>query len=170
MLHHTAVSYEKNSDQFVANNNYHKAQWNFKSSIGFYLGYNYEIAKNGKIYKARKEGETTAACYQANMNNGCCIHVALDGNFDIEKPMPAQIYALRDLMKKLVKDFNIKKENIVFHNTYAPKSCPGINLDLNFIKSMVFPEVINEIIHPVIGIKEQIINLVQELLALARKL
>lgn len=103
MIHHSAVSHDRNPDQFDANNKYHKAQWNFKSSLGFYLGYNYEIARSGLKRQARQDGERTAACYQNNMNSGQCIHVCLDGNFDIEKPEPEQIYALRDLLRALVK-------------------------------------------------------------------
>ncbi len=137
MIHHSTVSYERNPDQFKANNNYHKAQWNFKSSLGFYLGYNYEIAKNGKVRQARADGETTASCYQKNMNDGRCIHVCLDGHFDNEKPQPAQIFALRDLLKRLTKKYNIKANNIIFHRDYAPKTCPGANLDIVFVRSLV---------------------------------
>ena len=136
----SAVSYKKNNDQFKANDNYHKAKWNLKSSLGYYLGYNYEISAKGKVRQARKDGEFTAACYQDNMNDGRCIHICLDGNFDIEKPTPAQIYALRDLLRKLVKNNNlIKRENIVYHNEYANKSCPGENLktDKEFIRNLV---------------------------------
>ena len=137
MIHHSAVSHDRNPDQFDANNRYHKAQWNFKSSLGFYLGYNYEIAKSGLKRQARQDGEQTAACYQNNMNNGQCLHVCLDGNFDIEKPEPEQIYALRDLLKLLVKKYGIKKEDIVFHNQYAQKSCPGKNMDIMFVRSLI---------------------------------
>lgn len=137
MIHHSAVSYDKNANQFVANNNYHKSQWNFKSSLGYYLGYNYEIAKSGLKKQARQDGEQTAACYQGNMNSGQCIHICLDGNFDLEKPAPAQIYALRDLLKELVKKYGINKDNIVFHNKFAQKTCPGKNVDLMFVRSLV---------------------------------
>lgn len=134
VIHHTAVSRFKNKDQFIANNRYHQAQWQFKSSLGYYLGYNYEISAKGKIRKAREEGEETAAVYQNNMNDGRAIHIALDGNFDIEKPTPNQIYALRDLIKKIIEKYPIK--DIFFHRDFAPKSCPGQNMDLNFIKKI----------------------------------
>jgi N-acetylmuramoyl-L-alanine amidase len=148
-IHHSAVSHDKNADQFVANNNYHKAKWNFKSSLGFYLGYNYEIAKNGKITQARRDGEPTAAAYQSwalygvvprwtgNMNDGRAIHICLDGNFDIEKPAPEQIYALRDLLKRLTKLYSIPKGNIYFHRNFASKTCPGKALDLNWIRNLI---------------------------------
>jgi len=137
MIHHSAVSYTKNADQFVANNSYHKEQWNLKSTLGYYLGYNYEIAKSGLKKQARQDGEQTVACYQNNMNSGQCIHICLDGNFDVEKPAPPQIFALRDLLKILVKKYGINKNNIVFHSQFAPKSCPGKNMDINFVRSLV---------------------------------
>ena len=140
MLHHTAISYDKNPDQFEATNNYHRDKKYPKSSLGFYVGYNYEIAKNGRVRQARKEGEATAACYQKDMNDGRAIHISLDGNFDTEDPQPAQIFALRDLMKQIVADYNIKKENIVFHRDYATKTCPGNKIKIDFIRSLAFPE------------------------------
>ncbi len=136
MIHHTAVSYTKNSDQFKATNLYHQKKWGSKSSLGYYNGYHYEIAANGRIRQARQDGEPAVACYQQKMNDGRCLHICLDGNFDSEKPKPRQIYALRDLLKGLVKKYSILKDNIVFHRDFAKKSCPGTNLDHNFIASL----------------------------------
>ena len=144
MIHHSGISNQANPDQFYANNDYHQSLWNFKSSLGHYLGYNYEIAKNGRMRIARACGERTAACYESGMNDGRCIHICLDGNLDIEKPFPGQIYALRDLLRKLVKEFGINKDNIVFHKQYSNKSCPGQNMDLNFVRKFVSPNVIKE--------------------------
>lgn len=136
MIHHTAVSYKFNFDQFEANNSYHKNKWNFKSSLGFYLGYNYEISSNGYRRQARKDGEVTAACWQKGMNDGRCIHIALDGNFDLEKPTNFEIYALRDFLKLMRKKYNIPSNQIYFHRQFAPKTCPGKNMDLNFIRGL----------------------------------
>jgi hypothetical protein len=137
MIHHTAVSYKSNFDQFVANNSYHKNKWNFKSSLGFYLGYNYEISSNGYRRQARKDCEVTAACYQKDMNDGRCLHIALDGNFDLEKPTNYEIYALRDFLKLKCKQYNIPSKQIYFHRQFAAKTCPGKNMDLNFIRGLV---------------------------------
>ncbi len=164
MIHHSAVSFQKNPDQFEANNNYHKEQWNFKSSLGFYLGYNYEIAKNGRLRQARKDGEETAACYQGEMNNGQCIHICLDGNFDEEKPEASQVFALRDLLKKLVQQYGIVKENIIFHRDYANKTCPGKNMDINFIRSLI------ETVSIEGNNKDKIVKLLEEVLELTKKL
>jgi len=139
MIHHTATSYKFNPDQFEANNSYHKNKLYFKSSLGFYLCYNYEISSNGYCRQARRDGEVTAACYQQSMNDGRCIHIALDGNFEIEKPTDREIYALRDLILLLVQRYNIKKENIFFHKQFSKTACPGKNMDFNFIRSLATP-------------------------------
>ena len=166
MIHHTAVSYDKNPDQFKANNSYHQAQWGFKSSLGHYLGYTYEINKAGRAHKAREDGEPTAACYQKDMNDGRCIHIALDGNFDIEKPASAQIYKLRDLLNEKVKEYGINKNNIIFHNQLATKSCPGGNLELPFVRSLVSPNALDEQSTS----KEKIVKVVEHLLKLIKQL
>lgn len=137
MIHHSAISYDKNADQFLANDKYHKTKWALKSSLGFYLAYNYEIAKNGLVRQARIDGESTIACYQKKMNDGRCLHICMDGNFDLEQPASEQIYALRDLLRVLSEKYKISNENIVFHNQFAIKTCPGKNLDLRFVRSLV---------------------------------
>jgi len=171
MVHHTASLASGNPDQFIATNNYHKSK-NFPiSSLGYYVGYNYEIAKNGKVYKAREPGEVTAACPQEGMNSGKCVHISLDGNMDVEQPTPPQIYALRDLIQDLVLKYAIKKENIVFHNMYANKSCPGSNLDIDFIRSLAGDSAISD---PEISDKEDVKAEIQKALenlsALIKKL
>jgi len=135
-IHHTAVSYKKNKDQFKATDNYHKSLNYPISSLGFYVGYNYEIALNGKVSQARAVGEITAAVPQDGMNTGKAIHICLDGNFDEEKPGEFQIYVLRDLLKKLIKEYKI--DDIRGHRDYnSSKSCPGKNIDIDWIKEMV---------------------------------
>ena len=75
--------------------------------------------------------------WTGNMNDGRCIHIALDGNFDIEKPMPEQIYALRDLLREKCKAYKIPPQNIYFHRDFAIKTCPGLNMDRTWVRSLV---------------------------------
>lgn len=139
ILHHSAVNSSSNSDQFEANNNYHKSKGFPLSSLGYYLGYNYEIATNGRVRQARKEGEITAAVPELELNSGKAIHICLDGNFDYEEPKPSQIFALRDLLKKLTKEFGITEDTIYFHRTFNhKKTCPGMKISLCFIRGLIY--------------------------------
>lgn len=143
VVHHTAVSYLKNPDQWEATNNYHKKifkpyekNWaDYKSSLGFYNGYNFEIAMNGKTRQARKIGETTGAVYQQGLNSGIAVHIALDGAFDIELPTRDHERALRDLLIKLLS--LCKNAEITYHRDFANKTCPGKNITDEFIKSLI---------------------------------
>ena len=143
VVHHTAVSYLKNPDQWEATNNYHKKifkpyekNWaDYKSSLGFYNGYNFEIAMNGKTRQARKIGETTGAVYQQGLNSGIAVHIALDGAFDTELPTEDQERALRDLLIKLLS--LCKNAEITYHRDFANKTCPGKNITDEFIKSLI---------------------------------
>jgi hypothetical protein len=120
VIHHSAVSREKNSDQFEANNNYHKSKGFPKSSFGYYLGYHYEISPSGKLRYARAEGEMGA--HTVGLNE-CSIGVCLDGNFDIELPTKEQEEQLRMLLFEFKN--NYPKAKIVYHRQFAIKTCPG---------------------------------------------
>lgn len=119
-IHHTAVSYTKNEDQWKATERYHISKgWGGG-------GYNYEVAADGGIHQFREDGTPTAAQYQKNMNDGRCISICLDGNFDIELPTAAQIEAVRELLEEKMKEYAIPKENVLKHRDLAfYKSCPG---------------------------------------------
>lgn len=134
-MHHSAVSRTKNPDQFVANNEYHRKKWNFKSSLGYYLGYNYEISAAGMVRQARQEGEQTAAVYQQNMNNGQAVHICLDGNFDIELPTLEQEKSLKELLIKLKAKY--PDAQIAYHRQFANKTCPGRLIPDNWANNLI---------------------------------
>lgn len=119
-IHHTAVSYDKNPDQWKATDKYHKSKgWGGG-------GYNYEIAKNGSIHQFREDGAVTAAQYQQNMNDGRAISICLDGNFNVEEPTLEQKEAAQKLIKEKMEKYEIPKENVFCHRKVATyKSCPG---------------------------------------------
>lgn len=142
-IHHTAVSYKKNPDQWKATDNYHKDKgWGGG-------GYNYEVAANGSIHQFREDGKVTAAQYQENMNDGRCISICLDGNFDIEEPTDAQKTAVKAFIAEKMAKYGIPKENVFNHRHVAVnangqpyKSCPGDKLPNN-IYSYFFPNMPN---------------------------
>lgn len=119
-VHHTAVSYEKNPDQWQATDNYHRGKgWGGG-------GYNYEISKVGGVHQFREDGSPTAAQYQQNMNDGRAISICLDGNFDIEVPTDEQCRALYELITEKMNEFDIPRQNVFPHRHVAKyKSCWG---------------------------------------------
>lgn len=133
-VHHTAVSYNKNPDQWEATNAYHKQVFNMKSSLGFYVGYNYEISKAGIVRKAREEGEETAAVKGYNKNS---ISICLDGNFDENVPSTGQKEALTKLLREVMARHNIPASKIVPHRTFAQKTCYGSRLSDDWARSLV---------------------------------
>lgn len=131
IIHHTAVSREKNAAQFDAVNRYHQ-------SLGWgNIGYHFLIEPNGKVCAGRRTDEVGAHCKEQSMNYHS-IGICLTGNFDIEKPTPPQIFALRDLLRRLCKEFNIRDCRIWFHTDFAHyKTCPGKNMDRGFVRSLL---------------------------------
>lgn len=130
IIHHSAVLNSKNSDQFRAIDNYHRG-------LGWGgCGYHFVIVPSGKVYVGRPEDQVGAHCYQKNMNYKS-IGICLTGYFDYEKPTAQQIFSLRDLLRKLSVKYGIKKDSIWFHRDFAPKTCPGRNMDRGFVRSLI---------------------------------
>ena len=131
IVHHTAVSYDKNPDQFEATNNYHK-------SLGWgMIGYHYEIAKNGKLYKGRNENMVGAHTKEESMNYKS-IGICLDGNFDVELPTEEQQDTLKDLIVDIMGRHTIPSQNIFPHRHFATyKSCYGSNLHDDWVRKLV---------------------------------
>lgn len=101
----------------------HKVRFNFISSLGFYVGYQYVIEKDGKTTQGRADTEEGAHTVGRNKDS---IGIMLSGNFDATLPTQAQITALKELFKKLAPKYNIKKASP--HRAYAKKTCYGNKL------------------------------------------
>lgn len=135
IIHHTAYSYSLNPDQFEQTNTYHKQKFNFISSLGFYVAYQYEISMAGTVRQARQDTEEGAHTIGHNKDS---IAICLDGNFDVELPTLAQKIALTNLMKRLVLKYGILPENIVPHRKFATyKSCYGSLLSDTWARELV---------------------------------
>ncbi len=122
-IHHTAVSYTKNPDQWSATDAYHRSKgWGGG-------GYNYEVAKDGSIHQFRADGAVTTAQYQENMNNGQALSICLDMNGDIELPTLAQKEAVAAWLKDKMDKYKILPENVFCHRKVAHyKTCPGAKM------------------------------------------
>lgn len=127
IIHHSGGT---DTDPMADSSNYtvamcnrdHKARFNFISSLGWYVGYQYIIEKDGAVTQCRKDTEEGA--HTVGYNKGS-IGVMLSGNFDATLPTDAQKKALTLLLKNKMKEWGISKENIVPHRTFAAKTCYG---------------------------------------------
>lgn len=135
IVHHTAVSRKKAPLQFKATDDYHKQQFNFKSSLGYYGGYHLFIEPNGTILRFRKDTEEGAHTIGQNRSS---LAVCLTGNFDVEMPTPAQIDALRGVLSKWRASYGPLP--IFSHRKYASyKSCYGALLSDDWASMLLDP-------------------------------
>ena len=101
----------------------HKDLWNFKSALGWYVGYHYVVEANGKMVQARSEIEEGA--HTKGMNTSS-IGICWTGNGDVELPTPEQESRLADLIREVAERWKIPIERIVPHRHFTnSKSCWG---------------------------------------------
>ena len=117
IIHHSG-----NNAGLFADNEYHKSLWNFKSSLGWYLGYNYWIDYDGKVTQTRDDKEEGAHTIGYNKNS---IGICCRGNFNLEQPSMFQIQALDDLIRKKQKEYGIINNRVEGHQHFSNTSCPG---------------------------------------------
>ncbi len=103
----------------------HKQRFNFKSTLGFWTGYQYVIEKNGKVYQARRDDEEGAHTVGRNKDS---IGIMLCGNFDATLPTQAQIDALKGLIRQKLAQYNLSPDKVVPHRKFASKTCFGRKL------------------------------------------
>jgi len=135
IIHHTAVSREKNAVQFQAVKNYHISKgWGD-------IGYHYFIGPDGTVKVGRTEETPGAHCYQESMNYKS-IGICLTGFFDVEDPTERQLESLKKLVQKLRVKYGISASNVVGHRHFAPKTCPGTRFTDKMIEEVANDEVV----------------------------
>ena len=139
VIHHTAVSREKNSKQFDAVRRYHiNKGWGD-------IGYAYFIEPDGSLMKGRPDDVSQAHVKEDKMNYKS-LGVCLTGNFDIELPTEKQLKTLNILLANLRNKYNLTRDKVKFHRDYATyKSCPGLFFTSSLLqKNMSMKELIRD--------------------------
>lgn len=139
IVHHTGGTdanplADTSGHTFAIVNEYHRQKWNFKSSLGHYIGYHYFIEKDGTLTQGRADHDEGAHAVGYNLKS---LGICLAGNFDATLPTDAQIRVLRDLLRKKMKDYGVPIENIVPHRTFANKTCYGRKLPDDWAQSLL---------------------------------
>ena len=100
------------------------------------IGYHYLIDKKGKIHVGRSEKFIGAHVFGHNKNS---VGICLIGNFDEEKPTKKQIKTLINFLKERIKQYKIRKEDILGHREFSgvTKTCPGKFMDMEKIREII---------------------------------
>ena len=116
-------------------NKAHQARWNYKSSLGYFGGYNFFIDAWGNRTQFRAVGEETMAQRGYNFS-GIVISVCLAGNFTkgVDMPSVAQENALRELCKELPQ---VAPYNIVPHRSLGQTDCFGTGLKDDWARNAI---------------------------------
>ncbi|PKL72389.1 hypothetical protein CVV26_01845 [Candidatus Kuenenbacteria bacterium HGW-Kuenenbacteria-1] len=127
IIHHSATT--RDGTTLNAINRFHQKKFNYRSSLGWYVGYHYFIAGNGIVRQVRRDEEYGVHCRASKMNSQS-IGICLAGNFEIEKPSEKQLESLKKILESLKKSYGIKNNDILGHCEVigAITACPGKNL------------------------------------------
>ena len=125
-IHHTGVALEDNRDapaRLRAHQVFHQTDRGWPD-----LAYHFAIDQAGNIYEGRSpefRGDT-ATSYDPTGH----FLVVLEGNFDVEPTIEAQLGSLRHLLAWAAGHHSVDVDSIKSHRDYAPgeTSCPGANL------------------------------------------
>ena len=124
IIHHTLTGRDKTT--FNAVNNYHKGLWNFRSSLGYYIGYQHYIDLDGKITQGRSNTEEGA--HTLGGWNRKSIGICLQGNLNISIPRGEQLLSLEDLIGRLQVKYDILSKDVFMHKELWMTACPGKNM------------------------------------------
>ena len=154
IVHHTAGPAEQT---FEIINSYHKQKFNLRSSLGFYIGYQYFIDKLGKVTQGR--ADTDEGAHTIGMNNSS-IGICLAGNFDLNMPTPKQVESLRELLKVLCAKYSIAPVNIFPHRKFTQKTCYGLKLPDSWGRDLV----VNDNLMQQLSLYQKVVELLKKLL------
>lgn len=91
------------------------------------IGYHYLISFDGRIWEGRSMRYQGAHAGNNSLNRGN-IGIALMGNFDMNRPTPAQLKSLRSLLAALCTLHDISPDSIAGHQELRDTTCPGRHL------------------------------------------
>jgi len=127
IVHHSAEAGA--SAQFADVNLWHKDRDFPLSTLGFYVGYQYFIEKDGSVHQARLETEGGSHTVGENFTS---IGICLAGNFDFETPTLSQKLALASLIEGIIARWQIVPGSIYPHRAFKATSCYGLSLEQNW--------------------------------------
>lgn len=89
------------------------------------IGYHFVVDRAGRVWEARSLAYQGAHVRDHNEGN---IGVVALGNFDVQRPTPAQLDALTDLVDRLMRQYHVPVSKLRTHQEWAVTACPGGHL------------------------------------------
>jgi len=142
VIHHTAVSYDKNPNQFDATDTYHEGKGFPKSSLGFYVGYHAMVEKDGSIRISRRDTDDGAHTSQDGVNFKS-LALCFTGDFDKEEPTLAQCKTAMQWITSKQESYKIPNNKVLPHRHWAPKTCWGSKVPddvIGYLRVRLTPE------------------------------
>ena len=139
MLHHSATDYQKDKDdidgKLIGRAICDRAQGKWKSEYPNYVcDYHFIVGHTGEVFNAQPVEQPSRYCtnYQANLVS---IGICFLGNFEAIEMPTAQFTAGVNLIKRLMKQYNVPLINILRHRDVVSDitghtgstECPGKN-------------------------------------------
>jgi hypothetical protein len=108
------------------------------------LGYDFVIGngtdtRDGQIEVGFRWKQQLVGAHARTANNAFNeygIGICLVGNFDIDKPTPAQMASLARLTAHLMKTYRVGEANVIGHGDTKATDCPGKFLNIATVKAM----------------------------------
>lgn len=123
VVHHSAAK-GKNAQYYAA---YHINKRGWPG-----IGYHFVIERDGTI---KQTNLLTTVSYHVKGYNTASIGISLSGNFEEQKPTPAQLAALIHLIKTLKRKISPALQ-VKGHRELRPTLCPGKHVDMKHIRTL----------------------------------
>jgi len=121
------IHHEGGNAGFANVNEWHRQVWNFRSSLGFYCGYQLYLSKGGNWFRARSDFEEGAHCPGHNKDS---VGICVQGDYSPGKDVlaPELNYKLINKVDELRLKYGIPKSNVLGDKEgrvpSRPTACP----------------------------------------------
>ena len=175
ILHHIGgtssnPSFDSSVNTFEQVNEYHKGKWYFRSSLGYYIAYQYFLDWQGNKKQGRADTDEGCDCIGMNTSS---IAICLAGNFsrigEHNRPSDAQVIALKQLLRHLLLKYDIPVTKVVGHRYFSSTACPGQNFSDKRIRELAAEAIATDEAEKIELLKKQI-GIIQKLIALYTKI
>lgn len=94
------------------------------------IGYHYIVDRAGRVWEGRNLRYQGAHVKDQNEHN---IGILVLGNFNVQQPSEAQMKALVQTIRTLMRAYNVPASRVYTHQELNSSTCPGRNLQQRMI-------------------------------------